>query len=315
MQHSIVSRFEGALLGAVLGEVLGYHALTTAGQPGAINRWSPGLSSTQVIPPSAIAPTLLNRGNQLIETNGWQTSWIEPPKQPDNAAILTLTHLPVILLHHASDWQLEQQLGQMIERWDIPTPTGKAWLEMSQAIAHVLREAPPTLEWLLQLASTLGLPSLERRSTGAHAANNTVTAAQERSLIASSWLHDLPKRVQQFIPDSQAEGATAVLLALIYFLRTPTNLVTSLLAAAHSPYIPQLVCPLVGALAGALGGRASIPLIWSIHLEKTPLWGLYRADIHNLAQALFRTWAGVLLDDVQLEVAIAAPNIIRPRFK
>jgi len=312
MQHSIVSRFEGALLGAVLGEVLGYYALTKAGQPREINRWFPGLSSTQAIPPSAIAPTLLANGNRLIQRGG-QITQIEPPKQCDNAAILTLTNLPIILLHHASDWQLEQQLSQLIESWQIPTVTGKAWLEMSQAIAHVLREIRPTAEWLLTFTAALGLPNVEPGST-LHRVNTTAAATQARSLPSPGGLHDFPKQVQQLIPDDQAEGVTAVLLALIYFLRTPTNLPASLLAAAHSPFVPQLVCPLVGTFAGALGGRASIPLIWSIHLEKTPLWGLYRADIHNLAQALFRSWAGVLSDDVQHEVAIAAPNIIRPRI-
>ncbi|HIK15293.1 MAG TPA: hypothetical protein IGS53_08425 [Leptolyngbyaceae cyanobacterium M33_DOE_097] len=312
MQHSIVSRFEGALLGAVLGEVLGYYALTKAGQPREINRWFPGLSSTQAIPPSAIAPTLLANGNRLIQQSG-QITQIEPPKQRDNAAILTLTNLPIVLLHHASDWQLEQQLSQLIESWQIPTVTGKAWLEMSQAIARVLRENCPTAEWLLNLTAALGLPKLEPETT-LQGVNSTAEATQSRSLTALGGLHDLPKRVQQLIPDSQAEGATAVLLALVYFLRTPTNLPASLLAAAYAPSIPQLVCPLVGTFAGAMGGRASIPLMWSIHLEKTPLLGLYRADIHNLAQALFRSWAGVLSDDVQLEVAIAAPNIIRPRI-
>lgn len=305
MPYSLASRFEGALLGAALGEALGayagtMHLVQAALVSSPLRDWHPRLART--LTPSPMSSALIINAQRLIQQGIWQPTQAQLPEAVDSGTALAIATLPMILFHHDNDWLLRQQLLQTAELWQISATARLGWLTISEAIAQALQECKTPFALINQLAASLASDAPE------------MVVALKR---LQGWLDQsisLHNMLSELTAMELEANNRAVILALYCFLQTPTDLPLALLRAAQPQYFPQVVCPLVGAMVGAWGGRGTMPLAWAIELSSGAVWQTSAAALYQLAERLFLVWAGILdTGEGNREAAIAAPGNIRPR--
>lgn len=120
--------------------------------------------------------------------------------------------------------------------------------------------------------------------------------------------------IEQLRAGTTQSDSTAIAIAFYCFLSTPDDLRLSLLRAARSGDVAPVVCALTGALSGAHNGLNGLPLVWQMSNSIPLLWGLSGEEMNQLAARLFAVWSGVYASGTATNVlAIAAPGVIRPR--
>ena len=336
MRYSLLSRFQGALWGAAIGEELGVYRwrqqprteLTVDSQrtsaSDAIYGWHPGLEEISPSLPLASArnPTV-RCAQELIQSSGRISVGLEQLEtkffstQSTDNSDLAIDLLPILLFLHDDALQVQQVVQRGVAARQQSEPEQAGVLAVGYAIAQALQEQldPFTLisrtiaylERLAEPASTSSVlvqrlehvqPLLERRY-GLHKAINKLQIEPASS-----------NRVT-----TTGAQATTIALAFYCWLSTPDDFKLSVLRAAQVGYLPQTVCAITGALSGAHNSRAGIPVAWQMRsLSQVTAWGISGSEICQLATQLFTVWSGA--GDVNLPVtaaAIAAPGLIRPR--
>ncbi|MBD2462723.1 ADP-ribosylglycohydrolase family protein [Oscillatoria sp. FACHB-1407] len=353
MHYSLQSRFQGALLGAALGEVLGFQCQTHRQQKPALGwqrleQW--GWQPLEIMPSWSYGRTIANGTRQLIERQQWNvegspgqasltvnggvmenagSSWEQGITQSPPASLVVL--LPIALYFHDDLPQLRYQLQQAIAVWH---PNSKSdellWmaLTVAYAIALALHHQPQPHQFnsalMADLIDDLELAQQQPQwaQTLTHVADWVVQGRGVRSLVSSLS--------QESIPST----AMGVAIALGTVLNTPNDFRLSVLRAARLYSHSRWICTLVGALSGAYNGMAGLPLAWRSALHRHPsqtsaleaLWDVASETVlMQLADQLLAAWAGVYQisaasaespDAVQSPIhqrAIAAPGVIRPR--
>jgi hypothetical protein len=297
MQFALLHRFQGALLGAMLGEWLGQSGQQGFAKPHGQSLTTLPLSSlplpisdlmwhsAQILAePGATWPDRNGSGAPLLAT--WSTS----------AAAIGL--LPVALFFHDADWQLAAQLQTATATWQNPQLALTGLTLVGRAIALLLREQFTPLEmipWLLHA----GAP------TGWH----PPLAQVQTQLAQTAGLQATQQSVAQCSP--LPSEASAIALAFYCFLSTPTTFELSLHRALRLG-LPPSALALVGALSGTHNSLSGLPIGWRLAATSTPL-----APVQPLALAdrLLANWAGAYhppaFSAAALTTAIAAPQVIR----
>jgi ADP-ribosylglycohydrolase len=345
MQRTLVDRFRGVLLGAVVGNCLGTQFQGKSYQE---RRWQQQTWSSINDQHGSMHPVLslmLGGANCLVHHGCWVTPdghlW-QQKGLGDRSASLTdveiaIAVLPIMLFFHEENTKLQQQLQQAFailkgsliqDAWQ----KDSGWVPIQvigEAIADMLREQfdPNTaiVQTLRQL-QTVETPWFNQL-------RQIQTLLETKASLESVRMHFLKSS------DAISQGST-ITSALYSFLATPRDFYLSLLRAALLDEQPDLTCTLVGALSGGYNGWSGIPVGWRVGTK--PLKSLSEqfdsdffsenqllpllshpkkpltSEIVQLADYLLATWSGVFAPGKFTAVshqvsAIAAPRVIRPQ--
>lgn len=310
MRSSLTSRFRGALLGAALGEVLGNN-VQWRGQKlrspdwFSVDRW--GFSSVETADQSWVQ-LALKVAQALTLNHRWQADAL-PQSFPDSPqqAGLAIATLPLALYYHEDITQLRSHFSALFpsDHGILETRLGVEAIAFTLSLSLHEQLLPALL--IEQLLSELDL-AIDLLFTQQLTQVQNFLLNASCSAIAISQLRVLPP------------GKTlAIAIALYCFLSTPADPRLSILKAARLGYLPPLTCALVGALSGCYNGLEGLPLHWrrSLYpaLPKNRLGGLTERSPEAVADQLLLSWSGVArpLENSALDLAIAAPKVIRPR--
>lgn len=348
MRYSLQSRFRGALVGAALGEVIGFQCqtrplgqpLTVTGQR--VEQW--GLRSLESKPVWSCGRIIVDGVRQFVERQQWNLElcngemspelFAEVVRQneegmlPSHALMGIVTALPIALFFHEDVQQLRYQLQQAIALW-YPTQDSTELVTSSliplYAIALALQNQLEPHRLISEVIDDLDLPIAGSEAQLLHEVADRIAEGGDIMSLAQSLGRT----------DPPLTASTAMLsmgaIALWSVLNTPDDFRLTLLQVARLNHRPQLTCALAGALSGAYNGLSGIPLRWRSALQHQPpqhsalmaLWTLpCERALLELADQLLAAWAGVLSPLLTPSLkphsdwhqgAIAAANVIRPR--
>lgn len=308
MVYSLLSRFQGALVGAALGEDLKGRAA----------------SQLSALPPQSqrlwgkVAVLLMQ---DLMQRGGWYGvrqagslyqealhQGLLTPEQRLTGFDLALITLPLALFFHEAP----------AKRLKVCQEFGQVWPCDSLAIAEAW-------SWTTALtALVLGT------SSGALVLTQVLTALQtfqpagweqlEQPLqLGQDWLRRGVglHRVWQELPVKQPLSSDrAIALALYCALSVPSDFTLAIGRGAQIQPLNLQLCCLIGALVGAATGLSGIPVDWRAPYSQlvVPSWGLSVPALSQMAGQLLALWAGAAHPlSFETVPAIAAPGIIRPR--
>jgi ADP-ribosylglycohydrolase len=296
MHHSLFDRFQGALFGSLLGEVV-------------FNRQTPNNLPSWYEISNALTNVLLQRGS-LLEAfpqkldRGLSSS----PHIPNSLQNLdfsggsdtaALASIPIVLFFHDSLELLQQNLVAFSNLWQNSATVQDNLLVWGYVIASILKERLNFSNTITQLSR---FPDL---------ADNPLLSLWE-SLNNPLTGNTRLKQILRQLGKSNSQHRLSLAVAFSSFLATPTDFRLCAKLVDRLGYNPTFTIPLVGALAGAFGGYLSIPIAWRIALQKHPL----SQHLETTTLQLLSVWAGV--DSAQTSfsfqnVAIASPFVIQPR--
>jgi len=335
MRYSLLSQFQGTLLGAVLGEFI-YQELSIFSPS---KQESDNLADSQqktfqeVGNNRAIYRTL--RGEIAIisarslvkyeglEVEDWHEKWkskklSEYPNSGVSLRVLSeiaIASLPVAMLYHEEEAKLREKLDQIGEVWQGKSDVKLSNLAVGYAIALALKEKLEPQTLITQIINILEeeCPLVELLKE--------VQSLLERRADLETAIRHLSNKAKSI----ETEAIIPVCLAFYCFLSTPENWQLAVQRAARTGRGSQ-ICAIVGALSGAYNSSAGIPVEWrgalNFRLRKTS--GLIseavasEAEIIELAKTLLAIWCGVynpktMENKLNLVPAVAASNVIRPR--
>jgi len=314
MRYSLLSRFQGTLLGAAVGEALGSAAGSLTGRSHPHGWISPEANwldlqalthwpLTQLYAENLIRYGDLNladlrrRGRDAVPSSSLPVQVI--------AAVL-----PVILFFHEDEAKLKQKVIQATSLWHNPLALQPGALAVAYAIAQALREQlqPSTL-----VCQTIAyLPE----------AATLVQALQQVQWLVEQGAGLDNARIQLGLATKAMPNDLAIALAFYCFLSTLEDFrltVTRALRTAHPSHLTAIVAAI---LSGAYNSSAEIPLAWRLAFRREPTSGAHLRPLEvrftQLAAQLIATWAGSYVPTQASErtwalTPVAAPGVIRPR--
>ncbi len=322
MRYSLVSRFRGAFLGSLVGEILGSGSRQGSIFAG-LSFTSPQIDGNKAVETQLITPQLSDWSN--IATNGTKSlvsrgrldveDWLihDAKNQPHLTSLkksassseAAIAALPVALFFHDNEIKLQQQLQQVATVWQQSEECEGVWA-VGYAIALALTEKlnsatliPRTIHYIGTSGTTL-VQQLEQ-----------VQTLIEQGAGLDNTLSQL-RSVAQRLGEPSLNPYTSIAIAIYCFLTTPEDFRLSVLRAARSRYQPQITAAITGAIAGTYNSDIGIPIGWRLAAN--------RININNerlqLAERLLAVWSGVYdISDIEPLpwAAIAAPRVIGTR--
>ena len=327
MRYTLLNRFQGSLLGAAIGEILGANcsdrnlANRTDSSPWlTVHDWGFQPLAASSVGWGSLAVKQLR---QLLQPDSLADlplpSDLLPELEPSLSGLAIAT-LPIALFYHENPDQMQAQIRQAIAPWQAPAEAAIGILLVGYTLSLILREqfSPATL--IPDFIRYFDLPPT----------HPLISALNSLQLDLSL----------------SPETDSPVVLALAAFLKTPDSYRLSLLQAAQAQVQPAVVCAIVGTLSGAYNGKAGLPLDWYSALQRrrpsafesasssasanllqgaeitSPLlllWEVHsETQLLELAHRLFASWSG-LYDSTQRFLlaagtsVFAAPRVIRSR--
>jgi len=286
MDYPLSKRFQGALLGAMLGcdaerwprpaspvscgaEFSGVESRDRSdSEP---RNWQ---ASVVALTESLIQTQRFDvaRCRQIWQTEAQKSGGVRAPT-PAEAAVLAL---PAILFFHEDMAERRRQLQRLAELWpDSDRDEREAtMLAMGGAVAEILGTPADTGRVLPSLLETLSPQTLLRRQL-------------ERvhvGLTESATLAEMENRLP-------AAEDSALALGLYCFLSTPLDPDLTLRRAARVRWQPRLTATLGAILSGAHNGLSGIPAVG--RLARDGDTHIDEGTLLKLAKALADTWAGI----------------------
>ena len=344
MRYSLLSRFQGALLGAALGNELGDSSWSgqrlapegkrAAGQgallvPATLAHWHPGITSEKSLSSTCASPwgsAATSCAHALVRTGRWNElemaaigvrfaagrmaadTVLEQPRASLIAAECTLATLPIALFFHDNASKQQQRLVETVRLWQCPPGTEAGLLAVGYAIAQALQDRVEQLSLVPQT-----ITYLKQSTANPTAPLLDLMDALEQVQALLQQGAGLLTAIEQLRVRGTHLGNRAIALAFYCFLSTPDELHLAVLRAARSGEAAPLVCALTGALSGVHNSLSGLPLAWRMG-GSIRLWGVSEQEMHQLAAHLVGVWSGVYDPEAATNaVAIAAPGVIRPR--
>lgn len=341
MRYSLLSRFQGALLGAAAGEVLGAgcqgrsRAQLQQLRPGVGGRGfgpdSPGGSSQAAgLGRLAVAgaESLIHSG--VLNVSGWGGREELSPASGTGAARAAAICLPVALFYHENQEKLLSQLHGAALSVGASRAASEGVLAVGCALAMALKEKLDPQTLIRQTIACLEDAGLVSPATA------ELLVRVESLLLGGAGLEMAVEQLGRREPAARAAASggaggsspesASLALALYCFLSTPEDMRLSVMRAVRAGVEPILTGMLAGALSGAYNSTAGMPAAWRAALSQPAgtsplreLWGVAgAAEILQLAARLLAAWSGVYQPaEAGIEPcrwgAVAAPEIIRPR--
>jgi ADP-ribosylglycohydrolase len=337
MHYSLLSRFQGTLLGAALGEVLGAALVADSKSNRSLLNLSAGqwASESGRLTADSCSQMAIACVDRLIQTGNPDDLMPSPSSAKAGIAIATI---PIALFFHENQDQLHYYLQQTASSWQTSSEIQGGVLAVGNAIALAMQEQLHPLDLIPQLLTELNLVAHSPLFT--HQLQQVQICLEQQLGLAqampllsldlnampSSSLGNLSGQVSQ---DNLAIATelTALALSFYCFLSTPEDYSLSLLRSAHGAIqisrlkillgLPRMqmiramgvTTALTGALSGAHNSLAGIPTDWRIkldHAQDSPLVGLEFLSpvdkVKDLANQLLAVWSGVAwLGNTELE--------------
>jgi ADP-ribosylglycohydrolase len=314
MRYSLLSRFRGALLGSLIGEILGSNKGVFPSR--LILQALPAQDQQPLVAPCPIAQlnwsqiatcgieSLIHCGRLDLEDWQHRSDQVESLsllKNSANSSEAALATLPIALFFHDDQGKLRQQLQQAAAHWH-QTDENEGVLAVGYAIALALTEKlnhnliPQILSYLGNAQTPLG-QQLQQ-----------VQNLLDKGAALDSAIHQL--RQEAKLQGGKADAVTAIALAFYCFLSTPEDFRLSLSRARVVGYQPQLTLALTGAIAGAYNSNIGIPVGWRLAANQINI----STQRLQLAEQLLAVWSGaygVSVNEPLPWAAIAAPKVIR----
>jgi hypothetical protein len=295
MRYSLLNRFQGALLGAALGEISGSQQL---GQSLIL---APKIDLEVVRTQIAVKgfESLIRQGR--LDLKDWVAHL--PPSAKLEALTVSETAiitLPIALFSHDNLVTLREQLTLASS-----TFRQGAFLDsygefvMGYAIAQALTEKlnPQTLiAQILNYLQDSDHPLLQQLV-------QVQTLLEQRASLTTAVTHLCHNSDSQEI---------AIALAFYCFLSTPEDFRLSITRATRTGYQPQITSALTGILSGVYNSLIGIPLAWRLAFDNQD-----QTKMLPLASRLVAVWSGAYHPATSLQeyhqMAVAAPRVIQPR--
>jgi len=271
MQYSLLSRFRGALLGAMLG----YHRAADFLEGRAF-----GAGKGMI----ALLRHLTEHGPNRIPWSALH-NLVSPDNPADSRLGLAVATLPLALYCHDRETQLIAHLQAAATAWNLPPEAILPAHLWAEGLALALLE---TLDWNrlpLQLLENLDIPS---DTVAAHQLRQVQVAYEERYSWAIALHH-----LQHLSTNSSDALPLPLLLALYGFLRSPTDMPLALALPAHEG--AAITGVFVGAIAGSCHGTVHLPThSWPDSVTLLSTWDVsHIQDVALFSDYLLAQWAGV----------------------
>ncbi|NEO27038.1 MAG: hypothetical protein F6K03_09115 [Kamptonema sp. SIO4C4] len=284
MHYSLLSRFQGGLLGGQIAGSLGETPVADAFP------WS-RLQQTAI--------AVLCRTGQLA-CHDWlaeiaqQDATVLHQQHQGNSAEVALGLFPLCLFFHDNLAALREMLVKGATIWLHPDESLDLLLLWGESVARSL-QIPPNA---IPMKTFLYPPKDFLRNSKKIVSEIHNLQQQEKGLI----------QVVRGFSALATTGETAIALALYCFSDTPNHFALCLRRAAQTQPYANLTTPLTGMIAGTYNGVHSLSLVRR-HLPK-------RSVTLQAAQQLFQAWSGVYAPTTETalaQTAIAASGQIQPR--
>ena len=317
MRYSLLSRFRGALLGSVVGEILG--------TGGGIGRVLGAANLTPSKPGDTQASQTLSDWSQ-IATCGTESlircgrldleDWVRHSEMTQPSLLLlkmaassseaAVATLPIALFFHDDEVKLRQQLLKAAAVWQHDSEASEGVLAVGYAIALALTEK---LDFATLIPRTLAY--LGTSQTPLVQQLEQVQTLLEQGAGLDTTLTQL-RRNSQYRSEPPSHPYTSIALAFYCFLNTPEDFRLCVTRAARSGEQHQTTVALTGALSGVYNSIIGIPVGWRLVANRS-IAGVQKWQV---AGRLFSVWSGVYdvsaIDQCPL-AAVAAPRVIQPR--
>ncbi len=316
MRYSLLSRFQGALLGSFVGESLVRVGCQNQALSG-VSLTSPKLEEAQTHQQLSVWSHLATCGTESLIRCGrlnLEDWWLLLEKTPSSVGLKSVASmsesavatLPIALFFHEDQVKLRQQLLTCQDLWQHQSEAAEGVLAIAYAISLALTEQLdcatliPRIQLYLGTSQSPLLRQLEQ-----------VQMLLEKRAGLETTLTQL-RRDAQMRGEPLGRAHTSMALAFYCFLSTPEDFRLGVSRAARTCYQPQITTALTGALAGAYNSIIGIPVNWRMTANRISS-GIQRLQ---LADRLLEVWAGVYDMSALVQgqpLAVAAPRVIQPR--
>lgn len=319
MQYSLANRFRGTLLGAAIAEILGSRQGESKTERPVWGSAPDTLLFDLEEQPIQINQVAWLATKSLIQVGDLDLEWHRSRTIDNKPISLSSTDvligiIPVSLFFHEDEARLRQKILQATEAGHLALELQSSALAVAYAIAQSLREEldpsrliPQTIAYLPQASKPL-VKQLKQVQ---------VLLDQRAGLDAT---------VSQLLRP-RVVWPTSVLIALAFycFLSTLEDYRLTVVRAARISHESSLIAILAGTLSGAYNGVNGIPIGYRLALLRNACKISQRSKtietgVLELADQLLATWSGayeptnvLTKPKLNLELAVAAPGIIRPR--
>lgn len=283
MRYSLLSRFQGTLLGAILGEIYGSQF------------------SSKSSPTLGVGSRIALLGTQSLIRCGKLdlADWMQHTGLPDRSVLASETAIatiPVALFFHENSTQLRQEVKSAATVWNQTGEPVEGVLAVGDAIAQALTGKLQPASLIPQLLANLPdnqTPAIEQ-------------LAQVQDLLVPKCSLETAKAK---LCRGKQSHLSPVAMGFYCFLSTPEDFRLSVRRAVKSGCQPRITAAIAGALSGAYNSLSGIPLQWSLsgnHVD--------REEILQLTARLLATWSGVY-DPIKCDrlsrLTVAAPRTMR----
>ncbi len=326
MQYSLLSRFRGALLGSLVGEILGSCTENSGVFGNGVaqkninilynqNKDSSSTTSQKTISNwSEIAncsiESLIRCGT--LDTEDWlqEAGKVNESllylKRKANSHQTAIATLPIALFFHDNPVALQQKLQEAAEIWlsDIEEVAGVYAIGLAIALTLTenlnLATLIPHILTKLKLSQTPLIQQLEEVQTLLEQRADLETTLCQLRRLQSNQIK------QKNCPN------TSIALAFYCFLNNPEDFCISITRAIRSGYQPQMTAAITGMLSGVYNSMMDIPVAWRIAAQRSNIW----QKRQQLASRLLAVWSGVWdISEIELSnlVTVAGAGAIQSR--
>jgi ADP-ribosylglycohydrolase len=311
MRYSLISRFRGALLGALLGETLA---------KGDEQKSQSGFNMGQALFLSAESLIALGRLDVDYCLERQQQQFLHLNTTDNVLLKVIFASIPVALYFHENTIKLRQNLLRVVEIWEDDPIIQDGTLAVGYAIAQSLTEKLEPRTLIPQIISFIG---------------ETPTSLPQQLLTVNDLLNRAcGLGIAQAELSRENKHSHSIAMAFYCFLSTLEDFRLSVLRATHNGDLwhSQTTGAITGALSGVYNSTVGIPVKWQVLLSPTTpaSCGLTNfSQMLELADALATVWSGVynlnpnarklleeeyIMSEPQAALPVyAAPRVIRSR--
>ncbi len=279
MQHLLLTRFQGAFIGARTI----YHTAQQIAPNQLTIDTTPALTG-------GIA-SLVRCGR--FDSQDWLHSTMLSANRPQHSIVAML---PLMLFFHDDAIKLRAALVTASHSWQLDWETCSSAVVLGFIISRSLTET---------LVPSTAIARLLAETSNLHPLVCQELSTIDRCLAESSSLH----QVRQKLTAIAHPIVTPTILAIYCLLATPEDFGLAMLRARRTEYEVPFTCALTGMLAGAHNSLAGIPINGAMTQE--PQQWL------SAAAALLASWAGVYRqpasNQLSVPLTVAAPGALQRR--
>ncbi|MGH7997937.1 MAG: ADP-ribosylglycohydrolase family protein [Brasilonema sp.] len=298
MRYSVVSRFKGTILGAIIGEkIASSHGKQLQGA-GTLKISSLHWSDMAIL----CAESLIYLGR--FDVQDWRQRQQQEFTNLENSYWAILATLPVALFFHENTMKLRQNLLLATEIWQNDPLVRDGTLAVGYAIAKSLTEKLSPIDLISQTISFIG---------------ETQTNLPQHLLEVHHLLeHGAGLERVQAEFGKEEKLSNIIAMAFYCFLGTIEDFRLCVLRATQDRYRSSAIGAMTGALSGAYNSAVGIPVIWQVMLTqqksaKDSKQLVNASKMLKLSDAIIAVWSGVYDIAPHPDEVTEESNLMKPR--